>query len=190
MTEPVTFCIIDIEANGTDPEESEVIELSLLLVDVDPETGRALGPGSLCTQQREPRSMSKAMQDKVGMTLDALRGTEFHTEALHAVYSQADYLVSHMREFDQHFLLPHLPEMASIPWFCILQDIPWYVEFDNENFTLDKLIALTGGPVSSQDTVSDCQAMAQLLNQPLPASKTTGFSYLLDEAMDDSIESL
>ena len=185
MTEPVTFCIIDIEANGTDPEESEVIELSLLLVDVDPETGRALGPGSLCTQQREPRSMSKAMQDKVGMTLDALRGTEFHTEALHAVYSQADYLVSHMREFDQHFLLPHLPEMASIPWFCLLKDIPRQQEFDGEKFTLDKLIELTGGPVSSQDTVSDCRAMVRLLDQPLPASKRTGFSYLMYRGQGD-----
>jgi DNA polymerase III epsilon subunit-like protein len=46
MTEPVTFCIVDIETNGSDPEDSEVIQLSLLLVEVDPETGRAPGPGA------------------------------------------------------------------------------------------------------------------------------------------------
>lgn len=180
MTEPVTFCIVDIETNGSDPEDSEVIQLSLLLVEVDPETGRALGPGCLSTQQREPRSMSKAVQEKVGISLESLRGAEFHEEALWAVYSQADYLVSHMREFDQHFLLPHLPDMASIPWLCILQDIPWQDEFDAEKFTLDKLIELTGGPVSNQDTVSDCQAMVRLLDQPLPTSMKTGFRYLLE----------
>lgn len=171
--EPLTtIAVVDVESDGLDSAEDNVIQIAVALIEVDA-LGRivriiAKGQGT----QDPGRPLPQRIQMLTGLTDEALAGTQIDVPKLTGFISRAQAVLAHNARFDAGFCRRLLPGIAHLPWICSVNEVDWLGHgFDGAK--LGHLLMQQGmfAPVA-HDAMADVQAAINLLASELPNGKT------------------
>jgi DNA polymerase-3 subunit epsilon len=179
----VKLAIVDVETTGLDPEENELIGLSVVCVDVDRVTGEFLEVLGSYSGQREPtQPMPPDVEQITGILATDLEGTRLDLARINALLEGCELVLAHNAAFDRAFLAPHVPVIERFKWACSLRDIDWFGIEQQSKASIDHLLSLYNLNESNGTPADDCRALIQILGRPLPVSCHTGFAALLASA--------
>ena len=177
------LAILDVETTGIDPEEHELISLSLIRVEVDSIFGDLLKVVDCYTGQREPtKPFPPNLEEIIGVTEAAFSGKQLDIAMIHGMLEGCELVIVHNASFDRSFLVPHVSIPDHCTWACSLKDIDWFDTEQQTNASIDHLLSFYQLTASSNSTADDCRALIEILARPLPVSGRTGFAALMESA--------
>lgn len=164
--------ILDTETTGLDAKGDEIIELAMLSVLVDRESGLPVGPVSVFESFEDPgRPIPPNITEITGITDDMVRGQRIDDAQVAAMVQQADVIVAHNAAFDRPFVEARLPVFAQQAWNCSFAGINWKTE-GNGSAKLEFLASERGWFYDAHRALTDCHALLQVLAQPLSDGRT------------------
>lgn len=188
VDQPVRVMVIDTETTGLDFEQSEVIELGAVVVEVDQDTGvlgKVLGQfGGLEEPEQPIPPESTAIH---GITNDMVKGHRLDEAAFQLLCRGVQLFVAHNAAFDKPFVLRRFPWLEGTVWACSFKELPW----DEEGYSgkkLEYLLSETGYFHDAHRAVEDCHALAHVLASPLKQSHRQPMSVLFDSANESFYE--
>lgn len=178
----ITVAILDTETTGTQPDKDKVIELGMILVEISPETGQAYGITRVFNELEDPGFPIPEESTRIHhITDDMVAGKRIDDEALNAIMAEVALVIAHNASFDRVFVEQRFPVFATKAWACSFQQIPW----SEEGFGSAKLEFLAyqcGFHYTGHRASTDCYALLEVLQQPLPATQTKAMQRLLENA--------
>ena len=174
--------ILDTETTGLDARQEQIIELAMLSVLVDRDTGLPVGEASVFESFEDPGyPIPKEITEITGITDDMVRGQRIDDAQVMAMVEQADVIVAHNAGFDRPFVEARLPVFAQKPWNCSFVGIDWKKE-GGGSAKLEFLAYSTGKFFyDAHRALTDCHALLQVLIAPLSDGRT-GLKTLLEGA--------
>jgi DNA polymerase-3 subunit epsilon len=158
--------IVDTETTGTDHATDKVIELAVVVFEYCHATGvvgRVLGSYDGLEDPGVPiPSSSTAIH---GITDEMVRGQRIDEASVARVLDGVGLVIAHNAGFDRKFLEPRLPLMASLPWACSWQEVPWN-EAGIESSKLEYLAYRYGFFYEGHRAEIDCRALLEVLRRP------------------------
>lgn len=171
--------ILDTETTGLDPATDHIIELALLRVEVDADTGRALRLTDRYVGLEDPgRAIPPFIEQLTGITDLMLTGCLLDEDRIAAMLEGDPLVIAHQARFDRPFVEARLPRFASLSWACSIADIDWKREGIG-SCKLDYIAGHMGWFFDAHRAEADCQALLAVLDRPLPRSGRTGFAHLM-----------
>lgn len=173
--------VLDTETTGLDARQERVIELALLSVQVDRDSGQPVGPVQTYTAFEDPgKPIPAAIQDLTGIDDSMVRGQRIDDDRVQALVQQADLVVAHNAGFDRPFVEQRLPVFAGCAWACSFAGIDWKREGRGSS-KLEFLAGEAGWFYDAHRALVDCHALLQVLALPLSDGRT-GLQRLLAQA--------
>jgi DNA polymerase-3 subunit epsilon len=174
------MAIVDTETTGFSGDD-ELIEIALLLVSFEPQSGQILEVEQDYQGLREPSVPSSKWAKKVhGIEDSELAGKSLDRSQIESILEKADLVIAHNVGFDRRFVTEILPEASEKSWYCSMNGIKWR----RKGFSSTKLAELLEEHSISVDThhraMADAWATMRLLSTQ---DKETGKPYL-DELLD------
>lgn len=177
------LAVVDVETTGLDPQEHELIGLSVVCVEVDRVTGEFLKVLGSYSGQREPtKPMLAEIEQVIGIRAADLAGMSLDLVRIDALLEGCELLLAHNACFDRSFLAPHVPLFEHFAWACSLRDIDWSGAEQQSMASIDHLLSSYNLKESDGTPADDCCALIEILSKPLPVSGETGFAALLASA--------
>jgi DNA polymerase-3 subunit epsilon len=169
------MAILDTETTGFSGDD-ELIEIALLLVSFDRESGQVLKVEEEYQGLREPSVPSDKRAKKVhGIEDHELVGKSLDYSYIKSILDKADLIVAHNASFDRRFVTKIVPEASEKSWYCSMNGIKWR----SKGFSSTKLAELLDEHSISVDTrhraMADAWATMKLLSIP---DRETGKPYL------------
>ncbi|HET8869674.1 MAG TPA: 3'-5' exonuclease [Aquabacterium sp.] len=178
----VKVAILDTETTGLDATRDQIIELALILVDVDSQSGQPIKVTHVYDELEDPGRPIPADAVKVtGITDDMVAGKRLNDELIVDLISGVSLVIAHNARFDRGFVERRLPAFAALPWACSVTEIDWSAE-GRGSAKLEFLAHELGWFYDAHRAEMDCHALLAVLTQPLPISGVTGLKRLLDGA--------
>ncbi|MCL5780884.1 MAG: exonuclease domain-containing protein [Firmicutes bacterium] len=116
--------IVDVETTGLDPEEDEIIELSIILFTFNRDTGEIREIVDEYTGLNEPSVPIKRGATKVnGLKMDDVEGEYLDDDKIISIIGRAEFIVAHNAKFDLGFI--GYKAAYTKPWFCSMNGIAW-----------------------------------------------------------------
>lgn len=174
--------IIDLETTGLDPAKDEVIEIAMVPFAFTPSDGRIVEVMAPFTALRQPSVPIPAeITEITGIDAAMVEGHAIDLEALAALVAPADVVIAHHAEFDRPFAEKLCEAFVRKCWACSMSQINWRGE-GLQSRSLAALLMDLGFFYERHRALSDAQALAALLDSPLPKSDTPALLALLDAA--------
>lgn len=171
--------LLDTETTGLDASREKIIELALVRVEVDTETGRPCGAVQVYDGLEDPgMPISAEIEALTGISNDMVRGQRLDEARVAELLAGADLIVAHNAAFDRPFVEARLPVFAQLPWACSFADIDWRTE-GQSSAKLENLALSHGWFYDAHRAEMDCHALLAVLGQILPKSQQTGLARLL-----------
>jgi DNA polymerase III subunit epsilon len=187
---PDTRCVLvlDTETTGLSHQADKIIELAMLLVQVDADTGLPFGPVDILEGFEDPGMPIPPVATEVTGIDDAMvQGHRLDDARVAAMVARADLIVAHNAGFDRPFVEARFPVFAVKAWGCSFADIDWRAAGAGSS----KLSALAqdhGWFYDAHRAQVDCHALLQVLARPVPKTTTTGLSQLIAAANSPSFK--
>ena len=170
--------VLDTETTGLDSKTEKVIELAMLSVLIDANTGLPVGPVSIYESFEDPgKPIPPQITEITGIDDSMVQGQRIDDAAVTAMVAQADLIVAHNAGFDRPFVEGRWPVFAGKAWGCSFQGIDWKKE-GSGSAKLEFLASERGWFYDAHRAQVDCHALLQVLASPL-ADGQTGLSRLL-----------
>lgn len=180
MKQHIAF--IDVETTGMSPDNSEVIELGVMLGTF--ENNRITGIADEYCEFQEPfYSIPSTITRITGIHDDMVRGKSLDLDEIRSILKRADGIVAHNASFDRGFVSRLLPETLEMNWYCSVRQIRWK-QYGFENGKLQQLLKAHRIEVEqAHRALDDAKNLAALLNfaHPQLAGNATYISYLLEK---------
>ena len=174
--------VLDTETTGLSHQSDKVIELAMLLVQVDGDTGLPFGPVEVFEGFEDPgMPIPQVAQEVTGISDDMVRGQRLDGEQVAAMVARADLVIAHNAGFDRPFVEARFPCFAAKPWACSFADIPWKAAGAG-SAKLSALAQDQGWFYDAHRAQVDCHALLQVLSRPVGTHGTTGLRQLIDAA--------
>jgi DNA polymerase-3 subunit epsilon len=174
--------VLDTETTGLSHQTDKVIELAMLLVQVDADTGLPWGPVEVFEGFEDPgMPIPTVAQEVTGISDDMVKGQRLDDEQVAAMVSRADLIVAHNAGFDRPFVEARFPCFAARSWACSFMDIDWKAAGSGSS-RLSALANDQGWFYDAHRAQVDCHALLQVLSQPVGPGATTGLSQLITAA--------
>ncbi|HET8693636.1 MAG TPA: 3'-5' exonuclease [Aquabacterium sp.] len=178
----IKVAILDTETTGLDATRDQIIELALILVDVDAQSGQPIKVTHVYDELEDPGRPIPAEAVKVtGITDDMVAGKRLNDELIADLISGVGLVIAHNARFDRGFVERRLPAFTALPWACSVTEINWGAE-GRGSAKLEFLAHELGWFYDAHRAEMDCHALLAVLSQPLPVSGVTGLKRLLDGA--------
>lgn len=178
----IKVAILDTETTGLDASRDQIIELALILVDVDAQSGQPIKVTHVYDELEDPGRPIPAEAVRVtGITDDMVAGKRLNDDLIADLISGVGLVIAHNARFDRGFVERRLPAFAALPWACSVTEIDWGAE-GRGSAKLEFLAHELGWFYDAHRAEMDCHALLAVLNQPLPDSGITGLKRLLDGA--------
>ena len=180
--------VLDTETTGLSHQTDKIIELAMLLVQVDANTGLPFGPVEVFEGFEDPGMPIPAVaQEVTGIRDEMVQGHRLDDALVAAMVARADLVVAHNAGFDRPFVEARFPVFAAKAWACSFADIDWKAAGAGSS----KLSALAqdhGWFYDAHRAQVDCHALLQVLARPVPKSPSTGLSQLLAASAQPSFK--
>ena len=162
-----TLLVLDTETTGLDATRDKVIELALLRVTVDADTGRPVGAVQVYDGLEDPGiPVPPAITDITGITTDMVRGQRLDETRVAELMQGVDLVVAHNAGFDRPFVEGRLPAFARLPWACSWADVDWKA-LGQGSAKLESLALACGWFYDAHRAETDCHALLAVLAQPV-----------------------
>lgn len=159
---------LDTETTGLDPKTDTIIELGILVIKVNDESGRITEIMEEYSQFQDP---GKPIPDNIvkltGITDEMVAGKSINWETVNQILTASDVIVAHNAKFDRAFIDPKVPISADRIWACSMSQIDWS-EKGYSCRSLSHLCMEHGFFYDSHRAVSDVKAAIHLLCHQSP----------------------
>ncbi len=178
--------ILDTETTGLDASRDKVVELALVCVQVDTQTGQATGPVEVYDGLRDPgMPMPRIAREITGITDDMLAGEQLDMARIATLLDGADLVIAHNAGFDRPFVEEILPQARSLNWACSFADIDWTAA-GHSSAKLSYLASALGWFYDAHRAEMDCHALLTVLLAELPGAGSNGMARLLASSREPS----
>ncbi len=178
--------ILDTETTGLDSSRDRIIELALLLVDVDVQTGQPLQVLDVYDELEDPGRPIPAEALRVtGITDAMVAGKKLNEERITQLMQGVSLVIAHNARFDRGFVEKRLPSFAQLPWACSVSEIDWAAQ-GRGSAKLEFLAHELGWFYDAHRAEMDCHALLAVLAAPLPNTGETGLARLLEVSRSSS----
>ncbi|GMN04417.1 3'-5' exonuclease [Erythrobacter sp. MTPC3] len=187
QSEPTTLiAVLDVETEGLDPDDCQVLEIAVALVRVDAE-GRIVTIVDKAYGLQDPgRPLAAAIMKITGLTDEKLAGKAIDIPKVTQVIARAEAVVAHNASFDSGFCRRLLPGIERLPWVCSHKDVDW-IEHGYDGAKLGHLIMQQGMFVPKAHSAGDdVTALVNLLASALPNGRTV-VGEVLDNARSQTV---
>ena len=173
--------VLDTETTGLDAKNERIIELAMLSVLVDTDTGLPVGPVTTYESFEDPgKPIPPAITEITGIDDHMVHGQRIDDARVAQLVQAADLIVAHNAGFDRPFVEARLPVFASRPWNCSFAGIDWKKE-GSGSAKLEFLAHERGWFYDAHRALVDCHALLQVLAAPLGKDRS-GLARLLEGA--------
>jgi DNA polymerase-3 subunit epsilon len=184
----ITVAILDTETTGTNQAKDKIIELGMVLVEVCPETGQAYRVIQVFDELEDPGMPIPEESIRIHhITDEMVSGKRIDDAAVEALLSDVSVVVAHNAGFDRVFVEERFPIFATKAWACSWAQIPWSEEGISSS-KLEFLAYFFGFQFTGHRAVTDCQALLEVLQQPLPTSGSKAMQVMLQNASISDIQ--
>jgi len=172
----VRSCVVlDTETTGLNRTEDQIIEIGLVEIKFNSETGDALSAENVYTAFQDPGApLSAEVKAITGITDEMVKGQSIDWSIVGNLIADADFVVAHNAAFDRPFVERHVPASSSKIWGCSLKQIDWSAK----GYAIQKLEILGiyhGFFIDAHRALNDTKALSYLLSLK---DISTGRTYL------------
>ena len=182
VSQAIRVMVIDTETTGTNKDTDAVIEIGAVVVEVDSQTGQLGRVIDVFSGLEDPGFPIPPESTAIhGITDDMVKGKRFDEVHLNRLLENVHLIVAHNSGFDRPFLERRFKQFEQYAWGCTFDQIAW----NEEGFGSSKLefiLYKLGFFYDAHRAVTDCYAVLQALNTPLPNSGVMPAQRLIDEA--------
>ncbi len=178
--------ILDTETTGLDWRVESIIELAMLAVDIDLQTGLPVGEVEVYEDFEDPgRPIPPEIVKLTGITSKDVKGQKLNESKIKEMVERADLIVAHNAGFDRPFVEKRLEVFEHKAWACSFQGIDWKAQgFGSAK--LEFLCSELGWFYDAHRAQVDCHALLRVLASPLkadsPDESITGLQQLFKGA--------
>lgn len=159
--------ILDVETSGLDPDKDRILELSFVIFQYDPVTGRVGSIRDAYEGLEDPGfPLSDATKRLTGLTDEMLKGKSVDRARIVAALEQVSLVIAHNAGFDRKFCENLLPEFAQKAWACSMADVPWK-EYGYASSALEYIAYRAGVFYSGHRALIDTQVALHILATPV-----------------------
>lgn len=178
----ITVAILDTETTGTNQARDKIIELGILLVEICPATGQAYRVTKVFDELEDPGMPIPEESTRVHhITDDMVAGKRIDDTEIETLMASVSLVVAHNASFDRVFVEQRFPIFASKHWACSFQQVPWSEEGIG-SAKLEFIAYQCGFHYTGHRASTDCYALLEVLQQPLPTSGKKAMQALLENA--------
>lgn len=178
----ITVAILDTETTGTNQSRDKIIELGIVFVEVCPATGKAYRVTRVFDELEDPGMPIPPESTRVHhITDEMVAGKRINDVEVEALLANVALVVAHNAGFDRVFVEERFPVFATKAWACSFRQIPW----SDEGISSGKLEFLaynSGFHFTGHRASTDCHALLEVLQKPLPSSGNLAMQTLLKNA--------
>jgi DNA polymerase III subunit epsilon len=178
----ITVAILDTETTGTNSSQDKIIELGMVLVEVCPQTGQAYRVVRVFNELEYPGMPIPEESTRIHhITNEMVAGKRINNAEVESLMSSVSLVVAHNASFDRAFVEDRFPIFATKAWACSFRQIPWSEEGISSG-KLEFLAYSCGFYFTGHRASTDCHALLEVLQRPLPASGILTMQALLQNA--------
>jgi DNA polymerase-3 subunit epsilon len=178
----ITVAILDTETTGTNQARDKIIELGIVFVEVCPSSGTAYRVTRVFNELEDPGMPIPEESTRIHhITDDMVAGKRINDSEVEALMANVSLVVAHNAGFDRVFVENRFPIFATKAWACSFRQIPW----SEEGISSGKLEFLAynyGFHYTGHRASTDCHALLEVLQNPLPTSGNLAMQTLLQNA--------
>lgn len=184
----ITVAILDTETTGVNHEADKLIELGMVFVEVCPETGQAFRVLQVFNELEDPGMPIPEESTRVhNITDEMVKGKRIDDAEVEALMASVSLVVAHNAGFDRIFVEKRFAIFASKHWACSLTQVPWAEEGIGTR-SLEFLAYRAGFHFTGHRASTDCHALLEVLQHPLPNSGAKAMQALLGNARTPDIK--
>ena len=192
-----TVVILDTETTGLDAAKEKIIELALLKVQVDLDTGLPVGDVTVYDELEDPGiPIPKEVEKITGINTAMVTGKRLDECRIAALMEGVDLVIAHNAGFDRPFVEFRLPYFTQLAWACSFADISWKDQ-GRSSAKLESLAQALGLFYDAHRAEMDCHALLAVLTAALPIApapiatdlvtpSSTGLAWLIGKAQHPS----
>lgn len=188
VNQAVTVVVVDTETTGLDFDQSDLIEVGLIAVEVDRITGQIGKVIGRYGGLEDPGVPIPPESTKIhGITDDMVQGKQFDENAVQAICQKADLFLAHNAGFDKPFMMRRFPWLEDTLWSCTYKELP----LSQEGYTsgkLENLLHEIGCFHQAHRAVEDCTALLFFLAAPLKDSQRQPLEIIFDTSTESIYE--
>ena len=174
--------IVDTETTGLSHETDKIIEIGLVSFEFDPQTGKVYRVLESYDSLEDPGiPIQPEITVVTGITSDMVAGKHIDDERVAQLVEGAALVIAHNAKFDRPFLEQRLPIFESLQWGCSFAQIAWKDE-GLGSAKLDYIAYQFGFFFDAHRAESDCMALLEMLQHPLPKSNIVALKRLIDQS--------
>ena len=178
-----TVVILDTETTGLDAAKEKIIELALLKVQIDLDTGLPVGDITVYDELEDPGiPIPKEVEKITGINSSMVAGKQLDEGRIAALMQDVDLIIAHNAGFDRPFVESRLPQFSQLAWACSFADISWKDQ-GRSSAKLENLAQALGYFYDAHRAEMDCHALLAVLAVALPVTPShTGLAWLIGKA--------
>ena len=159
--------ILDTETTGLDWRAENIIELAMLAVDVDMQSGQPVGEVEVYEDFEDPgRPIPPEIVKLTGITDQDVKGHQLNEAKIKDMVARADLIVAHNAGFDRPFVENRLEVFEHKAWACSFAGINWKAQ-GLGSAKLEFLCSELGWFYDAHRAQVDCHALLRVLSSPL-----------------------
>jgi DNA polymerase-3 subunit epsilon len=174
--------VLDTETTGLEHSRDKIMELALLRVDVDLESGLPVGNVQVYDGLEDPGiPIPKEVQEITGITHAMVQDQRLDEERIAALLDGVDLVIAHNAGFDRPFAEARMAQFRGLAWACSFADIAWKAQ-GRRSAKLENLAQELGCFYDAHRAEMDCHALLAVLAAKLPQLPHTGLAHLVEQA--------
>lgn len=178
--------VLDTETTGLDWRSESIIELAMLAVDIDLQTGHPVGDVEVYEDFEDPgRPIPPEITKLTGITNKDVMGQKLNEDKIKDMVARADLIVAHNAGFDRPFVENRLEVFERKAWACSFAGIDWKAQ-GLGSAKLEFLCSELGWFYDAHRAQVDCHALLRVLSADLKTSSEskplTGLQQLFKSA--------
>lgn len=176
--------IVDTETTGLDQATDKIIEIGLVVFEYDPNTGKAFRIIETYDSLEDPgMPIPTEATEVTGITDEMVAGKRIDDAKVGELVRDAALVIAHNSRFDRPFLEQRLPIFETLPWGCSFAQVDWRWEGIG-SAKLDYIASQYGFFFDAHRAETDCLALLEILQKPLPKSSVIALKRLVDQSTE------
>ena len=168
------IAVVDTETTGLYPSQDRLVEIAVMLLEVDADSGRLVRVLETYAELNDPGRPIPAIATSIhGITDAMVRGHRIDADRVARMLAAADLVVAHNSGFDRGFVRQVMPGADALRWGCSCRGIPWrrlyaFLENTRLQHLAARLQVRTG---TAHRALGDVETTVNLILQEDPAGR-------------------